>query len=79
MSEYEKVLEETVEQLHQEMANLKKTLFELLPHMDKVLENVDKNIDKLNNKYFDLFSGCSVIKQQIARERNVINKMLGNM
>ena len=73
---YEKILEDENTRLHEELEVLRKLLFVLGPRLIRVFSELEGEVDKLYNGYYERFVGCSVIKKKLSSERKYLEKEL---
>lgn len=74
--EYEKVLEDENARLHNELEVLRGLLYGLGPKMCKMLTDIEKDVDRVNSGYYEVFVGCNIIKKKLSAERKFIEEEL---
>jgi hypothetical protein len=77
-SDYEKILEEENEKLHAEIEELRKLLFNIAPHLDEMFDSLIKDVNSINNGYFERGQGCLNILKKIKKEKDYIKKELSS-
>jgi hypothetical protein len=77
-SDYEKTLEEENERLHAELEQLRSLLFNIAPHLDGVFDSLIKDVNAINNGYFERGHGCLQLLKKIKKEKEYIQKELAS-
>jgi len=77
-SDYEKILEEENERLHKELEELRNILFNIAPHLDGVFDSLIKDVNAMNNGYFERGQGCLQLLKKIKKEKEFIKKELAS-
>ncbi len=77
-SDYEKTLEEENERLHAELEQLRNLLFNIAPHLDGVFDSLIKDVNAMNNGYFERGQGCLQLLKKIKKEKEYIQKELAS-
>lgn len=77
-SDYEKILEQENERLHKELEELRKTLFNIAPHLDGMFDSLIKDVNSINNGYFERGQGCLQLLKKIKKEKEYIQKELAS-
>ena len=73
---YESILEDENRRLHDELEVLRKLLFVLGPRLIRVFSELEGDIEKMNNGYYERFTGCSIIKKKLMSERKYLEREL---
>jgi hypothetical protein len=77
-SDYEKLLEQENERLHNELEELRKLLFNIAPHLDEVFDSLIKDVNSMNNGFFERGQGCLQLLKKIKKEKEYIKKELSS-
>ena len=73
-SEYEKILESENEQLRVEIEQLRKLLFSIYPHLDGMFDSLIKDVNAINNGYYERGNGCLNLIKKLKKEKEYIKK-----
>lgn len=77
-TDYEKVLEEENQRLHNELEVLRKTLYDLAPTFARALDTYEKDINSIYNGYFERGQGCAVLLKKIRKDKEYLEKVLSD-